>query len=322
MRKSSPRLRFVIFAAVAVIVPLALWLVKSAETPPWGDATEANAGQTATASKSTKSSRAELTPFSFVSYNVKNWLTSTQSPEKSIEAKQVIVRILSDCKADVIGLCEIGSESDLSGIQSMLKNAGTDLPYSYHTGGVDKIRHLGILSRFPIISKKNPETKIPGTEYSMQRGILDVTIEIDSIPVRFIGLHLKSKRIVPHFDQELLRIEEAQHVRNHIDRILTEDPSTLLVVHGDFNDHIRSMSTRTILGTYRTPLYLSPVHVEDSRGENWTHFFDAQDSYSRIDFVTVSSKLRPHVDRKHSKVIDDPSWNIGSDHRPVFVSFK
>jgi len=323
MRKSSPWLRFGVFAAFAILITATLWLAKPVETPPWRqNADTATEQESPATARDIREADVELTPFAFVCYNVKNWLSSTQSPEKSDEAKKAIITILSECDPDIVGLCEIGSEADISEIRNMLKEAGTDLPYSHYIGGVDTVRHLGILSRFPIISKQVPETEIPGTGQSMQRGILDVTIGINGAPVRFIGLHLKSKRIVPQYDQSLLRVAEAQHVRNHIDRILTNDPSAMLVVYGDFNDHIRSLSTRTILGTYRTPQYLSPVHVKDGHGEYWTHFYDAQDSYSRIDFVTVSNALKSHLDRKLSRVVDSPDWNIASDHRPVFVKFK
>lgn len=323
MRKSSPWLRFGIFLSTALLVFGGLWLSKIAETPPWRQQDKVPTNRPVQVSGPVSpSTEGDLPAFGFVTYNVKNWLVSTQSPEKSVDAKNAVVTMISECKPDVVGLCEIGNETDVFEIRDMLKEAGTDLPHTHYTGGVDSVRHLAILSRFPIISIQSPETAIPGEGYSMQRGILDVTIRIGGQPVRFVGLHLKSKRVVPQFDQAQLRIAEAEHVRNHINEILTSDPSTLLVAYGDLNDHPRSLSTRALLGTYRSPLYLSPVHVKDSRGERWTHFYSAEDSYSRIDFVAVSKALKPHIDRKLSRIIDAPEWSIASDHRPVFVGFK
>jgi endonuclease/exonuclease/phosphatase family metal-dependent hydrolase len=156
----------------------------------------------------------------------------------------------------------------------------------------------------------------------MQRGILDVTLSVGGRPIRFLGLHLKSKRIVPEFDQALLRVQEAGHVRNHIDHIIEKDEEAMLVVYGDFNDTTRSLSTRSIYGTYRTPGYMNPIHVKDSRGEAWTYRYQVQDSYSRIDFVTVSSALKRHVKKDKSMIIDDPLWEEASDHRPVLVRFE
>ena len=325
MRKSSPWLPFGILLLLSALIFAALHSWKFAETPPWRQQTRvalAVKKEVQPQEPKPAPTAQKLIPFGFVTYNVKNWLVSTQSPEKSIEAKNAIVNLISNSAPDVVGLSEIGSEADVLEIRDMLKQAGTDFPYSHYSGGVDPVRHLAIISRFPIVSKEFPETEIPGKDYSMQRGILDVTITIGSQAVRFIGLHLKSKRIVQQYDQALLRIGEAENVRNYIDRILAGKPSTMLVAYGDFNDHIRSLSTRAIFGTYRSPLYLSPVHVKDSRGESWTHFYAAQDTYSRIDFVTVSKALKSHVDKKRSRILDGPDWSEASDHRPVFVAFK
>ncbi len=303
-------------------VAAGIWF-RSVETPPWrqdqprpsqaGNAGESSLGEPASD---------EFIPFTFITYNVKNWLVSKQTPVKSAEAKEAVIKLLAGGSPDVIGLCEIGSMADVAEIQAMLKAEGTDLPFTYHTGGADAVRHLAILSRFPITEVFNPDLEIPGTAHSMQRGILDATLSVGGRKIRFLGLHLKSKRIVPEFDESLLRVQEAGHVRNHIDRIIAKDPDAMLVVYGDFNDTTRSLSSRSIYGTYRTPGYMNPIHLKDSRGETWTYRYEREDSYSRIDFVTVSSALKRHVKKEKSRIIDEDSWKEASDHRPVLIRFE
>ncbi len=312
-----------IFALLAVVAGISSWLwFRSVETPPWYRNTPSTSIEKSAGENPPGTRPEEFTPFTFITYNVKNWLVSYQAPIKSAAAKAAIIGLLADGKPDVIGLCEIGSENDVKEIQAMLKAAGVDLPHHYHTGGEDRVRHLAILSRFPILSTERPDLRLRGLEQSMQRGILDATLDIGGCPVRFIGLHLKSKRTVPDFDQATVRIAEAQHARRHIDGILTADPAAALVAYGDFNDTTRSLSTRAINGTYRTPGYLNHVHVRDSRGETWTHHYAVEDAYTRIDFVTVSAGLRRHVKKDKSRIIDDPLWEIASDHRPVLVRFE
>jgi endonuclease/exonuclease/phosphatase family metal-dependent hydrolase len=313
------------FAALSIPVLLivsavstATWF-RSVETPPWHTLPPPpiQAGESLVPALSE-----ELEPFTFVSYNVRNWLVSSRSPEKTRESKDAVIRLLTDSGADVIGLSEIGSPQDVAEIQSLLKAAGNDLPYSHHGGGADPVRHLALLSRFPIVSTASPELVIAGTDHSMRRGILDTTILAGKRPVRLIGLHLKSKRSVPQFDQALVRLEEAGHARAHLNAIFEKDTNVMLVAYGDWNDTSRSLSTRTILGTFRSPAYLTLVNVKDSRGETWTHFYPLQDVYSRIDFVATSAALRRHVDRKESRIMDDPQWELASDHRPVVVRFR
>lgn len=318
--------RFAPFAALLIIgaaVASASYWLRAVETPPWGGGQPAELHERAKAEPGEQpSGAAEFEAFSFLTYNVKNWLVSSQSPEKSPDSKKAVIRMLAFAAPDVIGLCEIGSREDVLEIQSMLKAEGMDFPHIHHTGGADPVRHLALLSRFPIVSTDTPDPRIPGTDQSMPRGILDATVRRGGRDIRFLGLHLKSKRTVPEFDEAVLRIQEAGHVRKHIDGILAKDTEALLVAYGDFNDTTRSLSTRTIYGTYRTSGYMNPIHVNDSRGETWTHRYAVEDSYTRIDFVTVSQAMKRYVKRDGSRLIDDPLWETASDHRPVLVRFE
>ncbi len=322
MRKSSIWLRFAYCLCVTLLLFAGTWYFQKSETPPWKQSGQPPKLTSPKKRPTISKSEIDSTPFRFVSYNLKNWLTSSQNPDKSPESKSAIIDILTSSGADIIGLSEIGSEADVLEVQLLLKQAGRDLPYFHHTGGTDPIRHLGILSRFPITSKQQPEITIPNTQHSMQRGILDVTIEIGATTTRFIGLHLKSKRIVPDFNEAELRILEAEHVRKYIDSILSQNPEKRLIAYGDLNDHIESLSTKTILGNYRSPHYLTPVSIEDQRGEKWTYFYSSQDNYDRIDFITVSKSLKPHIDKATTRIIDTPKWIQASDHRAIMVSFK
>lgn len=313
------------FTMLAVLAGLAIFgalRLKHVETPPWRvNTTEPPPAQTSPVALPPKEDP-DFPAFTFLSYNVKNWLISKQTSEKSPEAKSAVIRLLSDASPDIIGLCEIGNMDDVTEIQSMLEAEGAKLPHIHLTGGEDSVRHLAILSRFPFVSIAQPDTSIKDNDRSMQRGMLDVTVDTGGREVRFIGLHLKSKRTVQEFDQAALRLAEAAHARKHADNILAADPETLLVIYGDFNDTTRSLSTRTIYGTYRTPGYMNPIHVSDSRGESWTHCYAVEDTYSRIDFVTVSKALKRHVDKKASYIIDNPLWETASDHRPILIQFR
>ena len=166
----------------------------------------------------------------FISYNVKNWLTMDRNVDrkplknssKPEAGKAAVVRILVDHSPDVVGICEIGEVGDLGEIQEMLKEAGLNLPYLHFTGGSDPVRRLGILSRYPITSTAKPvesDFQLRGKPFSINRGILDATIQAHGKPYRFLGVHLKSKREVDYADQEQMRIHEARLLRRHVDAI-------------------------------------------------------------------------------------------------------
>lgn len=269
----------------------------------------------------------------FIAYNVENWLTmdryvdnkllkNTPKPE---EEKQAVVNMLVANTPDVIGFCEIGEAGDLAEIQSSLKAAGLDLPHSHYIGGSDPVRHLGLLSRFPITSTAKPaetDFQLQGRTFSINRGILDATITARGKPYRFLGVHFKSKRAIEEADQEEMRVHEARLLRRHVDALLQADPEARLVVYGDFNDTRPTKTFKTVTGSYNDPGYLTALPLKDSRGHSWTHHWGLHDIYSRIDFITVSRALRPEVDFRASHIIDMPGWEKASDHRALIAIFN
>jgi endonuclease/exonuclease/phosphatase family metal-dependent hydrolase len=269
----------------------------------------------------------------FIAYNVENWLTMDRiidrrevaNQPKPDSEKSAVLRILLKNNPDVIGLCEIGTKADLAEIQQALKSAGLDLPHSHYTGGSDTVRHLGLLSRFPITSTSSPaqtQYTLEGRSFAINRGILDATIKARGKEYRFVGVHLKSKRSVDGGDQAKMRLQEAHLLRRHIDKILGPNPDTRLVVYGDFNDTYRSNTLRAVTGSAAKNLRITPIYLKDSQGEAWTHHWSSEDIYSRIDFIMTSAALRRDVDFKESRIIDDRLWSKGSDHRPMLAVFR
>ena len=269
----------------------------------------------------------------FIAYNVENWLTMDRfvdnkplkNSPKPVSEKNAVVNMLVKHSPDAVGLCEIGSAEDFAEIQQALKAAGLDLPHAHYTGGSDPTRHLGLLSRFPITSTAKPvetEYQMKGESYSINRGILDATIQARGKSYRFLGVHLKSKREVEGIDQEEMRIHEARLLRRHIDSILVADAQARVITYGDFNDTRPTKAFKAVTGSYNDPGYMTAIPFKDSRGHAWTHHWALHDIYSRIDFVTVTRALRPEVDFRASQIIDDADWDKASDHRPLLAIFK
>ncbi|MEO7098088.1 MAG: endonuclease/exonuclease/phosphatase family protein [Luteolibacter sp.] len=268
-----------------------------------------------------------------MTYNVENWLvmdryvdgkTLKNSPKPEKE-KRAIIAIIARHAPDIIGICEVGEASDLVEIQEKLKAAGLDLPNMHYTGGMDPTRHIGILSRFPIKSTAKPtetEYQLDGKTYSINRGILDATIEARGKTYRFVGVHLKSKRDSEQGDQEAIRLHEVRLLRRHLDSIMLTDPSARIVLYGDFNDTRATPAIKAVTGNYNSPTYMTALPAKDSHNEAWTHYWALNDIYSRIDYVMVSPALKPDTNFREAKVIDDADWNDASDHRAILATFK
>ncbi len=277
---------------------------------------------------------AAATEVVFCAYNVRNWLVmdrfeegrAQESAPKPEAEKAAVIAALKAIKPDILGLCEMGTQADVEDLQARLKAAGVDLPHLEWVSGSDPSRRLALLSRFLIVAR-NPQTslsyRIDGKVLPFQRGILDVTLEpAPGQALRFLGLHLKSKREVPDADQAEMRRNEAALLRAHIDRILAEDPGTRLLAYGDFNEHRHEAPIRVIQGSRTSLDYLEDLRVTDAHGLTWTHFWSAADSYSRLDYLFVSRALKPWVDLSASRIHTDPDFEKASDHRPIVAVLR
>lgn len=269
----------------------------------------------------------------FIAYNVENWLTmdryvdgkSLKGSPKPEKEKLAIAELLADAKPDILGISEIGNEEDVKDLQAYLAKAGHPMPHFHVNRGADPTRSLVLISRFPIgktVMRDDLTYSSKGREYAMQRGILDATVETPAGAYRFLGLHLKSKRETEDGGQEDMRRNEGHLLRREIDEILSEDPDARLVVYGDLNDTRQSSTIRTIHGGGKNPKSLLMIALKDSRGHFWTHHWDFQDVYSRIDYVLVSGALRNSIDWDRCKIIDNDAVAGASDHRPLLVILK
>jgi endonuclease/exonuclease/phosphatase family metal-dependent hydrolase len=270
----------------------------------------------------------------FCAYNVRNWLvmdrfennTVTRNSSKPEAEKAAAIACLKDIAPDILGLSEIGSAADLAEVQDLLKKAGVDLPHSELTGGGDPTRRLGLLSKFPIASRQSVSDliyQIEGQTFPFQRGILDVSIQpAQDLTFRFIGVHLKSMREVPEADQALMRRNEASLLRKHLDNILTDAPDTPILLYGDFNEHRHESPIKAIQGSRTGTQFMEDIRVVDKRGETWTHYWEAADSYSRLDYLFMSRAMKLHVDTSNSFVYDVPYFDQASDHRPLVTKLR
>ena len=224
-------------------------------------------------------------------------------------------------QTDNLGVCEIGTSADVQDLQSRLSAYGLDLPYTHIVGGADAYRRQAILSRFPLQAHEsaNQHFQFNGQRHLILRGILDVTIQLPTGDVRFLGAHLKSKRPSKYYDQELIRRNEAHLIRKHADRVLKSSPR--LIIYGDLNDTRESPSVRAIAGDFGSDNYLHALNLSDSNGHKWTHYWKDQDVYSRFDYIFVSSDLKAGINRDETYLQDITSNNLASDHRALVLSF-
>lgn len=274
----------------------------------------------------------ESSGISIASYNVENYIVMPRhvgghlrnrvgKPEEERNAVASVIRSLSP---DILGVMEIGDDSQISDLIRRLKSTGLDYPFRESVQGADPERHLLLLSRFPVIERHSMgdiPLSVKGVQLRSPRGVLDVVIKTPEGQIlRILCVHLKSRVGLQEYDEKALRLAEAQFLANKVRSILKEDPESCLVVMGDFNATRNSPEMKTLTGDDQHPGPLRMIPLADDRGETWTEFWQAADVYSRIDYVLTSPSLDDRVDPLRSGVARPVLWSKASDHCPVHVT--
>jgi endonuclease/exonuclease/phosphatase family metal-dependent hydrolase len=267
--------------------------------------------------------QAPLTEITFGAYNIENYTLagSERTRPKSGAARDAVCKVVADVVPDILGLCEVGEEPALSDLEHRLGALGMRLPHREYVSGPDPDRHLALLSRFPIVCR-NSLPKVPfelnGRPELVRRGFLDVTVQINpGYRLRLVGVHLKSKLPSPA-GEDLIRRCESDQLRLLVERILSEEPGTNLLVYGDLNDTQEQPSVRRALGPWGGFFSLHDLAPEDPQGHRWTHYRHFTGIYSRIDYLLANRALRPEINSA-ARISGAPEWKRASDHRLVYV---
>ena len=250
----------------------------------------------------------------------------SRNPLKKEKEVAALITIIADSSPDILGICEVGSLVAVKEIQSRLKERGVSLPYVKIHKSFDSYRKMAILSRYPIVKNASVSDvyfRIGNQFIKSSRGILDMTIDIEGMLLRYIGIHFKSKRVSSIKTSQQIRVEEALFLRKYIASILQENPETKLIVYGDFNDTKDSETIQLVSGKKgNSPYSLKSLDLKDANGSKWTQYWKRKDIYSRFDYVFLSRNLIPHFISNRSEVISHQKWNQGSDHRALLVFFR
>jgi endonuclease/exonuclease/phosphatase family metal-dependent hydrolase len=263
----------------------------------------------------------------FAHYNVENYLEQDRREGDQIlfgpkpeSEKKTLVRIIKEIHPDILGVAEMGPEDQFTDFQNRLESVGLRYAFTEYVDGPDPARHLALLSRFEIVerhSEKSVEFDLNGQRSLVQRGFLDVTIEVNpSYRLRLVGAHLKSKLPIPA-GEALLRRNEARLLRMHVDEVLNREPGANLLVYGDMNDTRDQPAIQEILGPRGSLNHLTEIPVADEQGDRWTYYRRQSDTYDRIDYIIVNSVLLPEIDQQLSCIYRAKDWYSASDHRPI-----
>jgi endonuclease/exonuclease/phosphatase family metal-dependent hydrolase len=279
--------------------------------------------------------------FRVATYNLENYLdkpTETRARAKSSEARAKIRESIHALKPDVLALQEVGTVSALLELRASLKSEGLDFPHWEHATGFDTNIHVAVLSKFPFAARRprtNETFLLSGRRFRVSRGFAEVEVRVrPDYSFTLITAHLKSKRPIGIADQAEQRLEEAKVLRKIIDASLAANPQANLIILGDMNDTYNSAPLRMVIGRGRNRLLdLRPSERNGDtlpnlnsnwapRSVTWTHHYGVEDTYSRIDYILLSSGMSREWRSNETWIATIPNWGLGSDHRPLVATFQ
>jgi len=243
-------------------------------------------------------------------------------PKPEIEKASVRKTILK-ASPDILGLQEIGDERFLSELQNDLEEEGLTYPFRYWMEADDRLRHLAVLSKIEakeVIEHRELHFDYFGKRVPVKRGVLELVFQGENeVRVHLFILHLKSRftDLAEDPRSALRRVGEATVIRDLIRDRMDTYPERGMLVLGDFNDSINSRPLARFLEVGGERL-LGLVEMSDSRGEVWTHFYRAEETYSRVDFVLVNESLKKRI-AGMDRMIEDIVRPHGSDHRLIWL---
>lgn len=264
---------------------------------------------------------------SVMTYNVRRYGLSDRDGDgqdndpKPDEEIRALLDVITAEAPDVLALQEIGGPTFLEDLQARLAERGMAYKHSaFLPAPVGENANLAVLSRLPF-SDIDPITDLDYAIGTNRIPVLRGFLAVDLVPqpgyhLRIINVHLKS-RVYSSLGQTEMRRNEARLLNNVVRKALKDNPDLNLLVVGDFNDTIRSAALREAMGSD-----LRDLPAADAMGDTWTHAWAAEGTYSRIDYLLVSSGLEPEIVPSKVRAVRHARMLDGSDHRPLVAVLR
>ena len=270
-------------------------------------------------------------PVRFVMHNVHNYFVEGEQyrsryvlKPKPKKEREAVADVIASAKPAIVGLVEIGGPVALQDLRERLAARHCEFPYFRVLPRKGEDRALAVLSKYPIVQDHSQANyPLMGQQRrKMLRGILDVTIKLpDSRLYRILGAHLKS-RVAQNADAaSALRQKEACTLARYVQGIVRSQPGLPLLVFGDWNDGPSDPAVRIMVQGVSEDAAMVRLSPEDSRGEEWTHYYKGGKEYCVYDQIFVSPLLRKRM-KKSGGIVDIPAAATASDHRALWCDLR
>ena len=281
-----------------------------------------------------------------MSYNVENMFDVFDDPYTNDEGTDVkfrheiaaIAKAIQTADADVVVFQELENEHLLSAMVTFyLPEAGYEYIAAQRTNSGRGI-NLGVISRLPIKRlasyrfKKLTHPDAPGETWAFARDAMHITLDAHGHDLQIFNVHLKSNSSRPSDPHSMKhRTAEAIAIKGMIREIVKKDPDALVLTMGDFNSNLetRPEQDRPWPATelIRKPeadgsQLLNDVHNGLQYNDRVTILGDDRYPPAVFDYIYASPALHKTLVNGSAGVIRDKALTSGSDHLPVYATYR
>jgi predicted extracellular nuclease len=233
--------------------------------------------------------------------------------------RQAIGAAIKAMNPDVIVLQEIENKTVLDDLNQVELGGVYTARWLFNTGDIRELALLSKITPDDVISHEGDIFPGPGgLNYDYTRDCLEVHLTVNGHKVVLLGVHFKSKAPPDNPDR---RLAEAQHTRAIADAITAQDPTTAIVVLGDYNDFPASPPYLAVQGA--APNLFFDVAESAPAAERYSFIF--QGVKQLIDHQMANPVMTMALDPssvtlKHGPVFDTNKY--ASDHSPIMATYR
>jgi len=254
-------------------------------------------------------------------------------------ALEAIAKSLVKIDADVVVFSELENEGVLRGmVTQFLADKGYEYISVTRTNSGRGI-NLGVISRLPIhaITSYRWQTlthpDAPGRTWRFARDLMRVDVELPGQRLMHVyAVHFKSNSdSAGDPNSSLWRTAEAMRTKQIIRELVAQEPDALAVVAGDFNSNYETRPEQDrpwpaiahLLEPEPTgERLLTDLHAGLSDEARVTIPGDGSYPPATFDYILATPAMAQRFVKGSAGVVQDPQLTAGSDHYPVYASFR